>query len=85
MNLTNCSFIESRLKNVDFSEANLSKIKIRNCDLDQAKFEFTKLLNTDLRASYNFNIDPENNQLKGSRFSSQELAGLLLKYGLRID
>lgn len=78
-------FENTRLRDCDFSEADLSGSVFDNCDLDSAIFDHSKLLKCDFHSSYNYVIDPENNQLKGARFSLNGLVGLLQKYQIRID
>ena len=39
----------------------------------------------DFRGAFNYSLDPELNRIKGARFSPAGLAGLLGKYGIRID
>ena len=55
------------------------------CDLNKAAFENTNLEGADLTSAYNFSIDPEKNRVKKARFSRTGLAGLLMKYELKID
>lgn len=79
------SFRNSQLREVDFTEADLSSSVFDNCDLLGATFEFTNLEKADLRTTYNFSIDPEGNRIKKARFSLSGLPGLLHKYDLKID
>jgi fluoroquinolone resistance protein len=74
-----CSLIET-----DFTEADLTDVKFENCNLHRAFFDRTILKNADLSTSYNFIIDPDNNDIKKARFSAQGLPGLLAKYDIRI-
>ncbi len=77
---TDCSLMET-----DFTEADLTDVKFINCNLNRAFFERTILKNADLRSSYNYTIDPEQNMIKKARFSVHGLPGLLAKYDIRID
>lgn len=77
---TGCSMVET-----DFTEADLTDVKFDNCNMQGAFFSRTILKNADLRTSYNFTIDPDNNILKKARFSVHGLPGLLAKYDIRID
>jgi len=45
----------------------------------------TILENADLRSAYNFSINPTTNRIKGARFSSSGLAGLLDIFLLNIE
>ncbi len=75
-----CSMMET-----DFTEADLTDAKFLNCNLNRAFFDRTILKNADLRSSYNFTIDPDNNNLKKTRFSLHGLPGLLSKYDIKIE
>ncbi|MBS1503741.1 MAG: pentapeptide repeat-containing protein [Bacteroidetes bacterium] len=74
-----CSMVEA-----DLTEADLSDCKFDNCNLHRATFDQTILKNTDVSTSYNFIIDPDNNIIKGAKFSVHGLPGLLVKYGIEI-
>jgi len=74
-----CSLVET-----DFTEADLTDTKFDNCNLNRAFFDRTVLKNADLSTSYNFIIDPDNNDIKKAKFSVHGLAGLLAKYDIRI-
>lgn len=78
-------FEKCQLREVDFSEADLSRATFPDCDLLGAQFDYTKLLATDFRTAVGYHIDPEQNQIRGARFSSSGLAGLLTKYELEIE
>lgn len=84
-NLKNSSFNACSLKEVDFGEANLSGASITNCDLTNATFDYTNLEKADLRESFNFTIDPENNRIQKAKFTASTLGGLLRKYNLEIE
>jgi len=73
------------LKEVDFTHTNMSQSSFLNCDFKNAIFEQTNLEQADLRSSFNFFIDPQNNSIKKARFSKDNLAGLLYKYQLKIE
>ncbi|MCW3806224.1 pentapeptide repeat-containing protein [Plebeiibacterium marinum] len=79
------SFINCRLSQVDFVEANLTKSSFVNCDLAGAVFERTNLQEVDFRTAVNVVLDPELNQLKKAKFSQNNISGLLVKYGIKID
>ena len=85
MDLRQCSFDHCHLGYVDFGEADLTSIKLYDCNLANTFFGYTNLERTNLTGSVNFNIDPDNNKLKGARFSATEVIRLLDKYGLVIE
>jgi uncharacterized protein YjbI with pentapeptide repeats len=74
-----CSMVET-----DLAEADLSGCRFDNCNMQRAAFDQTTLKNADLSTSFNFIIDPDNNDLKKTKFSVHGLPGLLVKYGLDI-
>ena len=56
-----------------------------HCNLERATFDQTILEKADLRTSYNYSIDPENNRLKKAKFSMEGISGLLDKYDIEIE
>ena len=52
--------------------------------MQRAFFDHTILKNADLSTSYNFIIDPDNNDINKAKFSVHGLAGLLAKYDIVI-
>lgn len=85
MNLKKTPFHESTLKEVDFTEADLTGAVFDNCNLERTVFQRTTAEYVDFRTSYNFSIDPENNRLQKAKFSEYNLRGLLDKYNLDIE
>ena len=77
---TDCSMIET-----DLTEADLTDAKFINCNLHRAFFSRTVLKGADLRSSYNFSIDPDDNLVKKAHFSLHGLPGLLGKYDIKVD
>ena len=76
----NCS-----LREVDFTEAELSGSIFLGCDLSDAKFENTNLEKSDFTSAFQYIIDPEQNSIKGAKFSAVGLAGLLARYNIVIE
>jgi uncharacterized protein YjbI with pentapeptide repeats len=76
----NCS-----VKEVDFNETDLTESKFVECDLTLSVFQQSILEKVDFRKAYHFGIDLEVNKVKGARFASTGLAGLLLKHPIVID
>lgn len=83
--LNRSSFVNSQLKAVDFSEADLKKSKLIGCNLLDATFQNTILELADLTNATNYSIDPEQNKIKGAKFSLPEVVGLLDKYYIKIE
>lgn len=75
-----CSLVEC-----EFVEADLTEAVFDDCNLAGATFERTRLEGADLRTSRNYILDPEVNPIRGARFSSSGLEGLLVKYGIIIE
>jgi len=78
-------FMDCSLVETDFTEADLTNATFQNCNLNRAFFDRTILKNVDLSTSYNFIIDPDNNDIKKAKFSVQGLPGLLVKYGIVVS
>jgi uncharacterized protein YjbI with pentapeptide repeats len=78
-------FRNCKLNNTDLTECDLSGSVFDKCDFSGAMFDRTIIENSDLRTSYNYIIDPENNRIKKARFSRQNIAGLLSKYEIQIE
>jgi uncharacterized protein YjbI with pentapeptide repeats len=83
--LKKSTFHHCRLREVDFSQANLSEASFAGSDLLSAVFDQTHLEKADFRDALHYRIVPENNFLKGARFDSSGLPGLLTSYGIRVD
>ncbi|HYG01633.1 MAG TPA: pentapeptide repeat-containing protein [Chryseosolibacter sp.] len=94
-NLALCSFYQVKikgttfkdcsLKEADFTEADASGVVFEDCDLGRAIFDQTNLEKADLSTAFNFQIDPENANIKNARFSRNTIEGLLAKYSIRIE
>lgn len=78
-------FIQTSFTEVDFTDCNLTECVFDGCDLRDAKFENTILQKADLRTSYNYSIDPEQNKIKKARFSLAGIPGLLDKYDIIVE
>ncbi len=83
--LKRTAFVECSLRGVDFSGSDLSEAVLGNCDLASAIFDRTNLAKADLRSAFNFQIDPERNNLNRARFSTASLYGLLGRHNLNIS
>lgn len=85
LKLKSTQFLNSSLQETDFTESNLSTIKFDNCDLQGAIFEKTNLEKADFRTAFNYSFDPELNQIKKAKFSTQGIIGLLGKYDIEVE
>lgn len=78
------TFNHCSLKDVNFSGSNLSQASFEECNLEGAIFQRTLLVQANFETAYSYSIDPELNDIRKARFSSQGLSGLLAKYDLII-
>ena len=78
-------FQDTKLMEVNFTEADLTSVSFAGCDLSGTVFEDTILVSADFRSARNFIIDPERNTLQKAKFASFDLARLLTKYRLDIE
>jgi fluoroquinolone resistance protein len=79
------SFLDSQLRAVDFTSAELKNSPVRNCDLLNAIFDNTDLEKADLSGSVNYSINPQLNKIKGAKFSWPDVKGLLDVYKIVIE
>jgi uncharacterized protein YjbI with pentapeptide repeats len=77
-------FTGCQLHGVDFTECDLTSSVFSKCDFKGAVFSKTNLEKADLKTSFNYSIDPEQNRLKKAKFSIPGVTGLLDKYDLSI-
>ncbi|MEP0366297.1 MAG: pentapeptide repeat-containing protein [Cyclobacteriaceae bacterium] len=84
LSLKSTVFKNCSLQEVDFTESDFSRGQLINCDLASAVFDRTNLQSADLSSATNFNIDPENNNIKKAKFALGELQGLLNKYDILV-
>ncbi|MDP1676275.1 MAG: pentapeptide repeat-containing protein [Bacteroidota bacterium] len=85
LNVKKTRFKNCILHEVDFTQSDLSGSLFDNCDFARAKFDRTNLIKTDLRNSYNYSIDPEENKVKKAKFSAVGIIGLLGKYDIDVE
>jgi len=79
------SFSQCIMLEVDFTSAQLQKSVFNECRLSGALFEQTHLEQADFRTARAFAIHPENNRLKETRFSVDNLEGLLAHLPIKIE
>ena len=78
-------FVNCNLQEVDFTEADLTGSTMDNCDLSRAVFEYTNIEKSDLRSSFNYQINPEINKIKKAKFSLSGVRGLLSQFDIEIE
>ncbi|MCB0279160.1 MAG: pentapeptide repeat-containing protein [Calditrichaeota bacterium] len=84
LKLVKTKFTDCSLREADFTEGDFSSSWFEECDLDRAIFHRTLLDKADLSSAMNFMIDPDLNSIQGAKFSRDNLAGLVMKYGIVI-
>jgi len=77
-------FSQCNMQELDFSETDLKGSLFKNCDLSRTIFSQTNLESTDFSSSFNYEINPVNNNLKKAKFSRQGLEGLLSTFYVTI-
>lgn len=76
---------ECRALEAEFMEADLTGATFHETDLARAGFARSNLSNADFRTAFGFIIDPITAKLRGARFSSNQLIGLVVGFGIEID
>lgn len=85
LQLKSTTFNKCSLVEADFVEADLQAAKFLECDLAQAQFDQSNLEKSDFRTAINYSLNPNNNRLKGAKFSRSGVTGLLDEYNLIIE
>jgi uncharacterized protein YjbI with pentapeptide repeats len=85
LKITNTHFKSCQLEEVEFALSELSGSIFDHCDLKNATFEQTNLEKVDFRTAFAFRIDPDQNRIKGAKFTRNNCSGLLDKYKIIIE
>lgn len=85
LQLKQTHFKDCSLREVDFSETDLTQSVFDNCDFLGVTFDRTILEKADFRTSFHISLDPDNNQIRGAKFSAANVMGLLDKYGIEVS
>jgi uncharacterized protein YjbI with pentapeptide repeats len=85
LKIPNTKFVNCNLQEVDLTEVILSNSIFDNCDFSGAIFGQTNLEKSDFKTAFNFNINPEENSLKGAKFSKENILGLLSEYKIVVE
>ena len=85
VDLQKCKFDDVSAIEADFSEANLSKVKLNNMDLSGATFYHTNLKTADFTTARNYMFNPSENQVKDATFSLPDVVNLLYPFGLKVE
>lgn len=84
MKLNHTVFLHCSLKEVEFTETDLRNTILDHCDLLNAHFDHSNLERANLSTALNYSINPENNRLRGAKFSLPSVVGLLDTYNIEI-
>ena len=85
LKIPNTKFTKCNLEEVDFTETNLTNSLFDKCELKRTIFDQTNIEKSDFRTAFGFEINPDNNRLRGARFSRSSIDGLLFKYKIVIE
>lgn len=85
LDLRKSTFENTTAVEVDFTEANLSNVKLDRVKLSGAIFSKTNLKQSDFSTATDYVLDPSVNQVKGALFSLPDAVNLLYAFGVRIE
>lgn len=85
MKLSQTPFINCRMESVELQEADLSGAVFTGSSMLNAQFYSTNLEGSDFRETIAYIINPNQNRVKGAKFSLEGVAGLLQQYQIEID
>ena len=83
LKITRTNFSNCIMHQVDFTETEAKYVIFKDCDLYQSIFDRTNLEHSDFTSAYNFNINPNLNQLKQASFSKENISGLLESFNIK--
>ncbi|NVK27363.1 MAG: pentapeptide repeat-containing protein, partial [Flavobacteriia bacterium] len=69
----------------DFSGTDARNCNFEGSNFDRCIFDDTKLDKSDFRKTSGLQLNPEFNSIQGAQFNPMGLAGLLTKYGLKVE
>lgn len=77
------SLIDCVARNVDFREADLTRVDLSGTDLSEGLFQGTNLRKANLSSARNYAINPDENSIAGAKFALPEAMSLL--YNMDIE
>lgn len=83
--LKKAKFLRCSICEANFAEADLSLSVFEDCDLLKTIWGRTNLRGADFRSARRYAIDPEDNPIKGAKFSYPDVIGLLDKYAIEVE
>ena len=84
MNLQEIIIEECKAHDVDFREANLSNGSFIETDFERSMFMHTKLNSADFTDAINYNINPNENDIRKGKFSLPDAIALLNGFEIEI-
>ena len=84
MNINKTRFTDCKIHQVDFTYTEAKESEFTQCDLMNSIFNSTNLEKADFSTAFNFNINPAENNLKGTQFSINNIEGLLNTFKIKI-
>ncbi|TDU40588.1 uncharacterized protein YjbI with pentapeptide repeats [Gelidibacter sediminis] len=84
LKLNETKFVNCNLNHSNFTETNLMASVFESCDFKHAIFDHTNLSKADLSTSENFILNPQHNNVKHTKFSKENVFGLLQHYQIDI-
>lgn len=85
LNISRMTMSHCSAREVNFTEANLTKGIFDSTNFSNSRFSKTNLTQSDFRNSTHYNINPEYNLLKKTRFSTLEVISLLSGLDIILD
>ena len=85
LDLKNTSFESCEIFECVFMETNLSKANFEHCYLKGSTFQNSNLSFASFKSAQNYSIDPNQNTLKKTKFSSVEAIGLLDVFDIELE
>lgn len=85
VNAYGIEFNSCKLSGVDFRSCSLRHAVFENCTLDRALFQETDLTDANLTGAYDISLNPNTNKLCRTKFSVNNVLGLLDLYDIEIQ
>ena len=85
MDIRNTKMTNCEIHDIDFDSANLTKVQLNNSDLKGCKFLNTDLSFADLSGAINYDINPNRNKLKKTKFTLPEALSLMNYFDVIIE
>ncbi|PKP52754.1 MAG: hypothetical protein CVT90_02520 [Candidatus Altiarchaeales archaeon HGW-Altiarchaeales-3] len=83
--IKNTKFLNCKINDCDFFYTNLTNSSFEHSDLLGTKFEHSNLSCVSFLNAQNYNINPNKNILKKTKFSFPEVVSLLGAYDIEIE